>query len=188
MDASSASYPLAAAAIVGGSVTVEGLGEDALQGDAAFVDLLAEMGCIIERTSTSTTVRRDEPLHGIEVDMADISDTVPTLAVVAPFAAGETRITGIGFIRRKESDRIGDVVAELRACGVDADEESDGMVVRTSVARGARVRTHHDHRIAMAFALLGLVIEGVEIEDPDVVSKSWPGYWSMVRGLGATAG
>jgi len=180
VDASSASYPLAAAAICGGSVSIEGLGAAPLQGDAAFVDLLGAMGCEVERSETRTTVRRTGALHGIEVDMADISDTVPTLAVVAPFADSPTRITGIGFIRRKESDRIGDVVRELQSCGVDAVEEPDGMVIRPSSLHGSAVGTHHDHRLAMAFALIGLRVPGIAIGDPEVVSKSWPGYWASI--------
>lgn len=186
-DASSASYAWAAAAVCGGSVTVEGIGEGALQGDAAFAEVLGRMGCEVERTATATTVRRTGELHGIELDMADISDTVPTLAAVAPFADSPTRITGIGFIRRKESDRIGDVVAELRRCGVEADEEPDGMVIRPGTPHGARVETHHDHRLAMAFALVGLAVPGMRIADPGVVAKSWPAYWDMIRELRAGA-
>lgn len=184
-DASSASYPFAAAAICGGEVEVDGLGARPLQGDAAFVDLLARMGCDVTTTTTATTVRRSGPLVGIEVDMADISDTVPTLAVVAAFADSPTRITGIGFIRRKESDRIGDVIRELARCGVRADEEPDGMVIHPGIPHGARIETHHDHRLAMAFALVGLRTPGVSIAESDVVSKSWPRYWEFLARLHA---
>ena len=183
VDASSASYPFAAAAICGGRVTVEGLGAEPLQGDAAFVDLLERMGCTVERTATSTTVRRDGELRGIAADMADISDTVPTLAVVAPFATSPTTITGIGFIRRKESDRIGDLLAELAACGGIGEELADGMTISPAALHGASIATHHDHRLAMAFGLVGLVVPGISIEDPGVVSKSWPEFWSMTATL-----
>ncbi len=185
-DASSASYPLAAAAICGGRVRVEGLGSASRQGDARFADVLAAMGCELERTAGWTEIRRRGPLHGIELDMADISDTVPTLAVVAAFADSPSRITGIGFIRRKESDRIGEVVRNLRRCGIEADEEPDGMRIvppAGTAITGGRLPTHHDHRLAMAFALVGLAVEGIEIEDSEVVSKSWPGYWEMIRCL-----
>jgi 3-phosphoshikimate 1-carboxyvinyltransferase len=183
-DASSASYPLAAAAICGGRVRIDGLGSDALQGDAAFADVLAAMGCTVERTDSSTQVGRDDrPLTGIEVDMTDMSDLVPTLAVVAGFAMTSTRITGVGFIRHKESDRIGDLITELAAVGIRADEEPDGLVVHPSTPHGGRVRTHHDHRLAMALSLVGLLVAGVEIEDPDVVSKSWPQWWQSLDGL-----
>ncbi|MGD9702644.1 MAG: 3-phosphoshikimate 1-carboxyvinyltransferase [Acidimicrobiia bacterium] len=187
-DASSASYLFGAAAICGGDVTVLGLGASSLQGDAAFVDLLASMGCMVERDAVSTSVRSTGVLRGVDTDMADISDTVPTLAVVAPFASSPTRITGIGFIRRKESDRIGDVVRELVRCGVRAHEQPDGMTIEPSSPVGASVRTHHDHRLAMAFALLGLRVPGIEIEDPGVVSKSWPGFWDELCGLARSTG
>ncbi|HEY5874951.1 MAG TPA: 3-phosphoshikimate 1-carboxyvinyltransferase [Ilumatobacteraceae bacterium] len=182
-DASSASYVFGAAAICGGDVTVTGLGDASMQGDAAFADLLSAMGCEVERSGTTTMVRSTGHLSGIDVDMADISDTVPTLAVVAPFASSPTRITGVGFIRRKESDRIGDVVRELRRCGVRAHEEPDGMTIEPSAPVAARVHTYDDHRLAMAFALVGLRVPGIEIEDPDVVAKSWPGFWDVLRGL-----
>ena len=117
--------------------------------------------------------------------MADWSDTVPTLAAVASFADSPTRIRGVGFIRRKETDRIGSLVAELRRCGVDATEEDDGLTIRPDPAalHGARIRTYHDHRMAMALALLGLRVEGIEIEDPGVVAKSFPTYWSALGAL-----
>ncbi len=107
-DASSASYPLAAAAMVGGAVCVRGLGAASVQGDARFAEVLASMGCVTS-TGTDTVVmrRRDTPLRGIDIDMSDMSDLVPTLAVVATQAVTPTRITGVGFIRRKESDRLG---------------------------------------------------------------------------------
>lgn len=182
-DASSASYPLAAAAICGGRVTVIGLSHSSAQGDARFADVLERMGCVVTWGAEGVTVASSHGLVGIEVDMADISDTVPTLAVVAAYAATPTRITGVGFIRHKESDRIGDLIGELSRLGVRADEEPDGMVIHPSVPHGGRVATHHDHRLAMSLALVGLRTPGVEIADPGVVSKSWPGYWTMLRGL-----
>jgi 3-phosphoshikimate 1-carboxyvinyltransferase len=130
-----------------------------------------------------TTVTREGPLRGVDIDMVDMSDLVPTLAVVAPFAVTPTTIRGVGFIRGKESDRIGDLCRELRRAGVGADEHDDGLTVHPGVPAPARLRTHDDHRLAMSFALLGLVAEGIVIEDPSVVSKSWPGYWAMLEGL-----
>ncbi len=182
-DASSASYPLAAAAICGGSVTVPGLGSDSLQGDAGFALLLEKMGCVVHQTATSTRVSRHGDLRGIDVDMVDLSDLVPTLAAVACFADSPTRIRGVGFIRGKESDRLGDLCAELRTAGVDAVETDDGLSIRPGEVRGATLHTHHDHRLAMAFGLLGLRAEGIEVADPQVVSKSWPDYWTMLEGL-----
>jgi len=182
-DASAASYFFAAAALCGGTVRVEGLGTETSQGDAAFADVLAAMGCTVRRGTDWTEVTGPGPagLRGVTVDMADLSDTAPTLAVVAPFASGPTRMTGIGFIRRKESDRIGAVVGELRRLGVDADEEPDGMVIRPSSSslHGATVVTYDDHRLAMAFSLVGLRIPGVHIADPGCVAKTFPRYWEV---------
>ena len=130
--------------------------------------------------------RRDEPLRGIEVDMADISDLVPTLAVVATQAVTATRITGVGFIRSKESDRLGDLAAELERTGARVAVEDDGLTITpTDLLHGARLGTHHDHRLAMAFGLLGLVVDDIEIADPSVVTKSWPDYWEALASIPA---
>ena len=115
--------------------------------------------------------------------MGDMSDLVPTLAVVATQAVSPTVIRGVGFIRNKESDRIGDLAHELRSLGADVEERDDGMKIKPSALHGAIVQTHHDHRLAMSLALLGLVIPDVVIADPDVVSKSWPEYWQMLDTL-----
>lgn len=184
-DASSASYPLAAAAIVGGSVSVPGLGQDSIQGDAQFARLLGRMGCDVAYTAHSVSVMRNRnaELQGIDVDMRDMSDLVPTLAAVAVFAATPTTIRGVGFIRSKESNRIDDLVAELQAIGADATATTDGLIVRPASIRGGVVQTHHDHRMAMAFALIGIGVGEIAISQPLVVNKSWPGFWSMLEGL-----
>ena len=182
-DASTASYPLAAAAICGGSVRVPDLGPNALQGDAAFADVLALMGCDIRRDDTGTTVRRDGDLRGIDIDMADLSDLVPTLAVVAPFATTPTEITGVGFIRAKESDRLGDLAHELTKCGAQVTVLDDGLRIEPGMVDGAAMDTHHDHRLAMAFGILGLRVHGVRVHDPDVVTKSWPAFWTSLEAM-----
>jgi 3-phosphoshikimate 1-carboxyvinyltransferase len=184
-DASAASYVFAAAALLGGRATVDGLGAGSLQGDLGFVDVLEAMGAQVDRGPSSTTVTGHGGLRGLEVDMRQLSDTAPTLAVVAAFAEGPTRMTGIGFIRGKETDRVGNVVAELRRLGVDADEEPDGLTVRPRPGplRPATIHTYDDHRMAMAFALAGLRSEGVQIADPGCVAKTFPGYWHLLEGL-----
>ena len=186
-DASSASYPLAIAAVAGGSVEVRGLGHGALQGDARFADLLGAMGCSVDRTDASVRVTGPAigELTGIDVDMADISDLVPTVVAVALFASTPSRIRGVGFIRAKESDRLGDLARELRTLGADLDETDDGLLVRPSrpLLHGGRLGTHHDHRLAMAFGVVGSVVDRVEVEHPEVVDKSWPGFWAMLDGL-----
>ncbi len=183
-DASAASYFFGAAAITGGRVSVPGLGRRTVQGDLAFVDVLEAMGAQVDRGDDSTEVRGVGSLHGIEVDMADISDTAQTLAVVATFAESATRITGIGFIRRKETDRIGAVVRELSKLGIRADETPDGMTIHPGVPHPGVVATHDDHRMAMSFALLGLVHPGIEIADPGCVAKTFPRYFDALDQLG----
>ncbi|MFM9172910.1 MAG: 3-phosphoshikimate 1-carboxyvinyltransferase, partial [Acidimicrobiaceae bacterium] len=138
-DASSASYPLGAVAISGGSVTIEGLSRSSLQGDVEFVDLLARMGCDVSEGPEGLKLSRqkEKPLRGIEMNMSQISDCVPTLAVVAMFAETPTRISGVGFIRKKESDRIGDLIGELRKLGANISETEDGMVIVPGALHGA---------------------------------------------------
>jgi 3-phosphoshikimate 1-carboxyvinyltransferase len=183
-DASAASYFMAAAAICGGRVTVEGLGRGSLQGDARFADVLGAMGADVERSAVSTTVLGKSRLRGVGgADLSAMPDMAQTLAVVAVFADAPTRVTGVGFIRGHETDRIAAVVRELRRCGIDAREEPDGFVVHPGVPQPARVATYHDHRMAMSFALLGLRVPGIEIEDPDTVGKTFPGYWDALDRL-----
>ncbi|MCP5029845.1 MAG: 3-phosphoshikimate 1-carboxyvinyltransferase [Actinomycetia bacterium] len=182
-DASAASYFFAAAALTGGRVRVEGVGAAPLQGDWAFADVLATMGAEVERGAHYIEVRGTGVLEGIELNMADISDTAQTLAAVAPFAAGPTRVTGVGFIRRKETDRIGAVVTELRRMGIEADEEADGFVISPGRPRPARIETYDDHRMAMSFALVGLRQPGIEIANPDCVAKTFPEFFDVLAGL-----
>ncbi|MEA3020951.1 MAG: 3-phosphoshikimate 1-carboxyvinyltransferase [Actinomycetota bacterium] len=182
-DASAASYFFAAAAITGGRVTVEGLGSGSSQGDVAFARVLERMGASVEWDDDSITVRGTGRLRGIDVDMSDLSDTAQTLAAVAVYADSPTRVTGIGFIRKKETDRVANTVRELQRCGIEAREESDGFVVRPGLPSPARVETYDDHRMAMSFALLGLKTQGIEIVDPDCVAKTFPGFWDALDSL-----
>ena len=182
-DASSASYLWAAAAITAGTVRVEGLDAGSIQGDAGFATLLATMGASVTAGEGYTQVVGG-PLNGIEVDLADMSDTAPTMAVVASCAGTPTTVRGVEFIRGKESDRIAAVVAELRRCGVDAREQDDGFaVIPGSAVKGARIRTYDDHRIAMAFSVLGLRVPGIRIENPGCVAKTFPGFYEALDSL-----
>ncbi|MEM9033897.1 MAG: 3-phosphoshikimate 1-carboxyvinyltransferase [Actinomycetota bacterium] len=179
-DASAASYFFAAAAITGGSVRIDGLGSSTVQGDLRFVDVLERMGAVVERGSDHTAVRGTGLLRGVDVDLGEISDTAQTLAAVAPFASGTTRVTGIGFIRKKETDRIRAVVTELRRLGIDAHEHDDGFAIEPGTPTPGVVRTYDDHRMAMSFALLGLVHPGISIADPGCVSKTFPDYFEVL--------
>jgi len=185
-DASAASYFFAAAAVTQGEVTVEGLHRHALQGDVEFVDALVRMGCEAEWGPQSITVR-GRPLCGIEIDMNAISDTAQTLACVAPFANGPTRIHHVAHMRLKETDRVGAVVTELRRAGVQVDEHPDGMTVHPGPVQPAEIQTYDDHRMAMSFALLGLRVPGIRIADPDCTSKTYPHYFKDLEQLCRTA-
>jgi len=182
-DASAASYPLAAAAICGGRVRVEGLGEGALQGDARFADVLAQMGCTVTRDAGGTTVVGDGRPRGGSFDLTHISDTAQTLAAVAAFADGPVRVTGIGFIRAKEIDRVQAVATELARCGVPVVAEEDGWTITPMPPQPAVVQTSDDHRMAMSFSLLGLRAAGIEIAGPSCVAKTYPGYYAMLEQL-----
>ncbi len=181
-DASAASYFFAAAAITGGTVRVEGLSRDALQGDVRFVDCLAQMGCDVQSDDTSITVTGSE-LRGIDVDMNAISDTAQTLAAVAPFAKGPTRIRNVAHMRHKETDRVHAVVTELRKLGLQVEEFDDGMTITPGPMQPATIATYDDHRMAMSFALIGLKQPGVRIEDPDCTSKTYPRFFEDLRAL-----
>jgi 3-phosphoshikimate 1-carboxyvinyltransferase len=182
-DASAASYFFAAAALTGGRVVVQGLGGRSLQGDLDFVRLLERMGCQVRQTDSETEVIGPAQLAGIEADMSSMSDTAQTIAAIAPFAQTPTRITGIGFIRRKETNRVAAVVTELRRLGIRAEEESDGFIVHPGKPRPGRVETYDDHRMAMSFSVLGLAAHGIDILNPGCVSKTFPHYFTELEKL-----
>ncbi len=182
-DASAASYFLALAAVTGGDLTIEGLGSESLQGDVGFVDVLAQMGASVTQTGSTTQVVGTGQLHGVNVDMSQISDTAQTLGAIAPLADGPTTVDGIGFIRGKETDRIAAVVTELGRLGVDATEDPDGFTVQPGTPSPAVVKTYDDHRMAMSFAVLGLAAGGLSIADPACVAKTFPRFWGTVDSL-----
>lgn len=175
-DASAASYFFAAAAITGGRVTVEGLSRDSLQGDVGFCECLKQMGCAVEYNADSITVAGG-PLRGIDADMNAISDTVQTLAAAALFAQGPTRVTGVAHNRHKETDRIGDLATELRKLGAAVEEHEDGLTITPGPLRAATLDTYRDHRMAMSLALVGLRQEGIVINDPGCVEKTYPRFF-----------
>jgi 3-phosphoshikimate 1-carboxyvinyltransferase len=183
-DATAASYFLAAAAITSGQVTIRGLGAGSPQGDVAFATVLEQMGAHVDRTSDAIRLTGPGSLRGVDVDMRDISDTAQTLAAVAVFATSETRVRGIGFIRRKETDRIAAVVTELRRAGIDASEEVDGFTIRPGQPDPTTFETYHDHRMAMSLALIGLRADGIKIRNPSCVAKTYPNYFTDLSELG----
>jgi 3-phosphoshikimate 1-carboxyvinyltransferase len=186
-DASSASYLFAAAALTGGRVTVPGLGTDSLQGDVRFAtEVLAEMGCEVNQGPGGLTVRGPASgrLRGVTRDMSAISDTSMTLAALAPFADSPTTIANIGHSRLQECDRIAAVCAEMAKLGVRVEERRDGYTIYPAEKiQPASIHTYGDHRVAMSFALVGLRADGVTIEDPDCVGKTFPEYWQRLESL-----
>ena len=188
-DASTATYPLAAAAIVGGRVRVVGLGTNSLQGDAAFASsVLSPMGADVVLGDDFIEVRGSGVLDAVDVDLGTMSDTAPTFAALAAKAVGASSVTGIGFIRTtKESDRVQGSVDELNRVGVRATMDDDGFTVIGGPHQNEPVETYEDHRMAMAFALLGLRGGPVTITDPDCVGKTFPGFWDMLDTLRSSA-
>lgn len=185
-DASAASYFLAAPAILGGTVRVENLSRHSRQGDVAFVDVLAEMGCAVAEANNSLAVTGPASggLRGVDVDMRHIPDTAQTLAAIAPFAQSPTVIRGIASARVKETDRVRAMCAELRRLGVQVEEYPDGLKIHPADRLNpANIQTYDDHRMAMAFALVGLRTEGVVIENPGCVAKTFPNYFQVLDRL-----
>lgn len=183
-DASAASYFFAAPAICGGTVRVENISRNSKQGDIAFLDVLQQMGCEIREGDNSIEVTGTTELRGIDADMRDIPDTAQTLAVIAPFAASPTRIRGIASARVKETDRVSATCNELERLGVQVEEHEDGMTIHPAAElHPAAVQTYNDHRMAMSFALIGLRFDGVTIENPDCVSKTFPNYFEVLETL-----
>ena len=181
-DASAASYFFAAAAITGGKVRIMGIGRDSLQGDIHFVDVLKSMGCQVNTSANWIEVQGDS-LHGVDVDMGDMPDVVQTLASVAVFARGKTRIRNVKNMRIKETDRIAAVVNELRRIGISAVEYEDGLEIEQSIPKPAEIETYDDHRMAMSFALIGLGANGITIKHPECVSKTFPDYFQRLEAL-----
>ena len=183
-DASAASYFFAAPAICGGTVRVENISRKSVQGDIEFLDVLQKMGCAVTESDNSITVHRPSSLVGVDIDMRDIPDTAQTLAAIAPFASSPTRIRGIASARVKETDRVSATCAELKRLGVQVDEHEDGVTIYPcQTFRPATIQTYNDHRMAMAFSLIGLHFDGVTIENPSCVSKTFPNYFEVLESL-----
>ena len=183
-DASAASYFFAAPAICGGTVTVENISRKSVQGDVGFLDVLQQMGCTIQETDNCLLVTGHSQLHGVDVDMRDIPDTAQTLAVVAPFASSPTRIRGIASARVKETDRVHATCTELARLGVQVEEHADGMTIYPcKTFKPSNVQTYNDHRMAMSFSLIGLRFDGVTIENPSCVSKTFPNFFEVLNSL-----
>ena len=182
-DASGASYFMAAAAVTGGRVRIPGLGASSPQGDLRFAGVLRDMGCRVEIASDFVEVQGPDHLRGVEVDMNAFSDTMITLSAIAPFAEGPTTIKNVGHTRLQESDRLSAVATELTRLGVKTQTTSSSIRIIPKNIRSGVVRTYGDHRMAMAFAITGLVASGIRIRDPGCVTKTFPGYFGALESL-----
>lgn len=183
-DASNASYFFAAAALTGGRVTVQHLNLDSAQGDLQFIHILEQMGCQTNVSNTGITVTGPRcQLKGVDVDMRTISDTALTLAAIAPFADSKVTIRNIEHTRWQETDRIHAMVTELRKLGVPVVEHQDGLEISPASITPAAIDTYEDHRVAMAFSLVGLKANGIRIKDPECVNKTFPDYFEVLEQL-----
>ncbi|NUO45673.1 MAG: 3-phosphoshikimate 1-carboxyvinyltransferase [Streptomyces sp.] len=184
-DASTAGYFFAAAAVTpGAEVTVPGLGTGALQGDLGFVEVLRRMGADVSVTDEATTVRGTGRLRGLTVNMRDISDTMPTLAAIAPFADGPVRIEDVANTRVKECDRLEACAENLRRLGAQVAVGPDWIEIQPGLpGTGAQITTYGDHRIVMSFAVTGLRVPGISFDDPGCVRKTFPGFHEAFAGL-----
>ena len=188
-DYSSAAFPLVAVALREGRVVIPGLASSSLQGDSEIVSILQKMGlsCVTSGSDVSVSRLVTTAVLPLVMDMSDCSDLVPAVAVACCMASGESVLSGIGFIRKKESDRLGDLANELNRAGGNVTVEEDGIrIVGPCSWNSVVFDSHHDHRMAMALSLLSLCAPGVEVANPEVVTKSWPSFFvDMVPILGA---
>jgi 3-phosphoshikimate 1-carboxyvinyltransferase len=182
-DASAASYFMAAAAVTGGRVRIPGLGAGSPQGDLRFAEVLREMGCEVEVGEDDVEVRGPDRMRGVEVDMNAFSDTMITLAAIAPFASTPTVIRNVEHTRHQETDRVSAVATELRRLGISVEEGRDLLRITPGTIRPTVVETYGDHRMAMAFAVTGLVAPGIRIRDPGCVTKTFPDYFERLDTL-----
>lgn len=194
-DASSASYFLAAAAIIPeSSCTIEGLGQGSLQGDVGFADLLHQMGAELLYGADFITIHappKGQCLRGIDIDLNAMPDMAQTLAVVAIFADGATTIRNVGNLRVKETDRLAALENELTRLGARVSIDGDDMMIEPPTdgkIRPTTIETYDDHRMAMSFAVVGLAADGIVINDPSCVAKTFPRYFEYLDGLGRQKG
>ena len=177
-DWSSASYFLGAAAVTGGEITISGVEPASVQGDAKFPDVLEKMGCNVKKSDHLVRLKGN-PLKGITINMNNMPDTVQTLAVIALFAQGETLIEDIGNLKIKETNRIEALANELGKLGAEVKAGEDFLLIKPGKYQGAEIETYNDHRMAMSFAIAGLIIPKVKIKNPNCVEKSFPDFFSQ---------
>lgn len=180
-DVSAACYFYAMAAVTGGSAVVRHVHPGLMQGDMKFLDVLEQMGCHVEDTKEGIRVTgNSDGLQGIDVDMNDFSDQTMTLAAIAPFARGTTHIRNVAHIRLQESDRMAAILHNLESMGIRCRQEGDGLVIEPGSVRACEMETYEDHRMAMAFSLPGLLVDGIVIQNPMCCRKTFEGYFDVL--------
>lgn len=184
-DMSAACYFYAAAAMTGGRAKVRNVHMDNTQGDLKFLDVLKQLGCDVQEEMDGIAVTGPEngELKGIHVNMNDFSDQAMTLAVIAPFCKEKVRIEGIGHIRLQESDRLHGIATELKKLGIQCEEEETAVTIYPGMPKAGVVETYEDHRMAMAFSLIGLLVEGIVIDNPMCCRKTFENYFEILDEL-----
>lgn len=183
-DASSASYFFLAAALLKKTIRIEGISRHSRQGDIRLLDVFEELGCRVASGEDWVEITGGDLKKGdLSFDLNDMPDMVPTLAVLSAFREGQTVIDHVAHLRIKESNRLEAVVTELNRTGIEAEEISDGVVIRGGKMRPAAIETYNDHRMAMCFAIAGLAVPGMEIRDKQCVDKSFPSFWEELKKL-----
>jgi 3-phosphoshikimate 1-carboxyvinyltransferase len=183
-DASAAVYPMVIAAITGGRVRIEGLGEDTWQPDMRVASALEAMGCAVTWEPQSMEVdARGVALDGVDIEMSEAPDGSLALAVACLFANESSRLSGLDSLRHKESDRLEAISSELRRIGGGAVVDGDALVVTPGDLHGAEIDPHGDHRVAMAMATAGTRVPGLSVSEPGVVDKTWPGFWEALESM-----
>ncbi|WP_371806499.1 3-phosphoshikimate 1-carboxyvinyltransferase [Candidatus Lokiarchaeum ossiferum] len=183
-DFSSASYFFAAVAILGGNITLKGLNSHSHQGDIIFLEILHRMGCQVLVNSEGIHLSRspNKNLIGLSIDMGNCPDLVQSMCIVASFASTASYISNIAHLKHKETDRIEATASELRHLGVGVETTSHSMkIIPQKTYHGGKVATYNDHRMAMAFAIMGLKVPGISIENPSCVDKSFPQFFELLN-------
>jgi 3-phosphoshikimate 1-carboxyvinyltransferase len=183
-DASSASYFFLAAALLRKTIRVAGINRQSKQGDVRLLNVLEELGCIVRSEENWVDITGRDLVKGdLTFDLNDMPDMVPTLAVLSAFRKGQTIINNVAHLRIKESNRLAAVVTELNRVGIEAREMPDGLIIQGGKMRPAKIETYNDHRMAMSFAIAGLLERGIEISDKKCVDKSFPTFWEELKKL-----
>lgn len=183
-DFSASGYFAGIAVLTGSQITLDNLNCNSTQGDKEFFHILQDMGNDVSFSKDKITVHGNK-LKALTVDMEQCPDQAQTLAVLAAFAEGKTVMTGVRSLRLKETERVKAVQQELEKMGIKTESpDEDTLIVYGGKPQAATIETYQDHRMAMSFAMAGTVIEGMKINDPDVVRKTFPEYWEKLKSLG----